>query len=79
MSLEARRLGRSELQVSALGLGCWALGGAMATGDQPLGYAGVDDAEAVRGLRRAVELGVTLFDTADVYGAGQSLSLIHIW
>ena len=76
MSLEARRLGRSELQVSALGLGCWALGGAMATGDQPLGYAGVDDAEAVRGLRRAVELGVTLFDTADVYGAGQSERLL---
>lgn len=69
-----RRLGRSGLQVSALGLGCWALGGAMAAGDQPLGYAAVDEDEAVRGLHRAIELGVTLVDTADAYGAGRSES-----
>src|SRR5512133_554480 len=76
MTVLARRLGRSNLQVSALGLGCWAIGGAMAAGDQPLGYAGVDDAEAVRALHRAVELGVTLFDTADAYGAGHSERLL---
>src|ERR1039458_5237843 len=72
MSLQTRRLGRSDLYVSALGLGCWAIGGAMAAGDQPRGWAGVDDADAVRALRRAVDLGVTLFDTADSYGAGHS-------
>jgi aryl-alcohol dehydrogenase-like predicted oxidoreductase len=76
MTLLTRRLGRSNLEVSALGLGCWAIGGAMAAGDQPLGYAGVDDAEAVRALHRAVELGVTLFDTADAYGAGHSERLL---
>lgn len=71
-----RRLGRSGLNVSALGLGCWAIGGAMAADDQQLGYAGVDDDEARRALRRAVELGVTLVDTADAYGTGHSERLI---
>lgn len=71
-----RRLGRTDLQVSALGMGCWAIGGAMTAGDQPLCYAGVDDAEARRALERAVALGVTLFDTADAYGAGHSERLL---
>ena len=74
--MATRRLGRSDLQVSALGLGCWPIGGALAIGDQPLGYAGVDDEEAQRALERAVERGVTLFDTADVYGAGHSERLL---
>jgi aryl-alcohol dehydrogenase-like predicted oxidoreductase len=48
----------------------------MAAGDQQLGYAGVDDDLAVQGLHRAVELGITLFDTADAYGAGHSERLL---
>lgn len=76
MTSATRRLGRSDLQVSALGLGCWAIGGAMASGDQPLGYAGVNDMEARRALDRAVDLGITLFDTADAYGAGHSERLL---
>jgi aryl-alcohol dehydrogenase-like predicted oxidoreductase len=48
----------------------------MASGAQPLGYAGVDDAQARRALDRAVDLGVTLFDTADAYGAGHSERLL---
>ena len=71
-STPPRRLGTSGLTVSAVGLGCWALGGAMAAGDQPLGYSGVDDAESALALELAVERGVTLFDTADAYGAGHS-------
>jgi aryl-alcohol dehydrogenase-like predicted oxidoreductase len=76
MTVMTRRLGRSNLQVSALGLGCWAIGGAMAAGDQQLGYASVDDDLAVQALHRAVELGITLFDTADAYGAGHSERLL---
>jgi len=48
----------------------------MAAGDQPLGYAGVTDVDSRRALERAVELGVTLFDTADAYGAGHSERLL---
>lgn len=71
-----RRLGRSGLEVSALGLGGWAIGGAMAAGEQSLGYAGTNDDESRVAIRRAVEMGVTLFDTADAYGAGHSERLL---
>ncbi|MBO0868113.1 MAG: aldo/keto reductase [Micromonosporaceae bacterium] len=67
-----RILGRSGIQVSALGMGCWAIGGPFYAGSQPLGWGEVDDEESVRAIRRALELGVTFFDTADVYGAGHS-------
>ena len=71
-----RRLGRSGIEVSALGVGTWALGGAMAAGDQQLGWGAVDDAESVATLRRAVDLGATFIDTADVYGTGHAERII---
>ena len=55
-----------------MGLGCWAIGGPLWQGDRPLGWGRVDDAESIRAIRRAVDLGVTFFDTADLYGAGHS-------
>jgi aryl-alcohol dehydrogenase-like predicted oxidoreductase len=67
-----RVLGRSGIEISALGVGCWAIGGPLWQADQPLGWGEVDDEESVRAVRRAVDLGVTFFDTADVYGAGHS-------
>jgi aryl-alcohol dehydrogenase-like predicted oxidoreductase len=67
-----RKLGRSGITVSALGMGCWAIGGPFWSGDQPLGWGEVDDDESVRAIHRALELGVTFFDTADVYGTGRS-------
>ncbi|MFF7444769.1 MULTISPECIES: aldo/keto reductase [unclassified Streptomyces] len=68
-----RTLGRSGIDVSPLGFGCWAVGGEWSTLDgQPLGWGKVDDDESVRAIRRALDLGVTFFDTADVYGTGHS-------
>ena len=58
-TLPTRRLGPSRLAVSALGLGC------MGMSDF---YGARDDAESTRTLQRAVELGVTFFDTSDMYG-----------
>lgn len=71
-AVPTRRLGRSGLQVSALGLGTWPLGGDMAAGELKLGYAGVDEAETIAALERGLEAGVTLVDTADAYGAGHA-------
>jgi aryl-alcohol dehydrogenase-like predicted oxidoreductase len=71
-----RVLGRSGIEVNALGMGTWALGGPMWAGDQPVGYGTVDDEESVRAIRRAVELGVTLFDTADAYGTGHAEEIL---
>ncbi|WP_030670900.1 aldo/keto reductase [Streptomyces cellulosae] len=68
-----RTLGRTGIEVSALGFGCWAIGGEwQGTDGEPLGWGKVDDEESVRAVRRALDLGVTFFDTADTYGAGHS-------
>lgn len=67
-----RPLGRSGIQVSALGLGCWAIGGPFWRDETPVGWGEVDDDESIRAIRRALELGVNFFDTADVYGTGHS-------
>ena len=72
-ALTTRPLGRSGIEVSALGLGCWAIGGGTVGDDgRTTGWGPVEDTESVRAIRRAFDLGVTLFDTADVYGAGHS-------
>jgi aryl-alcohol dehydrogenase-like predicted oxidoreductase len=65
-----RRLGEQE--VPAIGMGCWAVGGPFWAGTQPLGWGEVNDDESIVSIHRAVELGVTLFDTANVYGCGHS-------
>ncbi len=71
-----RILGRSGISVSAMGVGCWAIGGPAWRGDRPIGWGTVDDAASLAALRRALDLGVTFFDTADVYGAGHSEYLV---
>jgi aryl-alcohol dehydrogenase-like predicted oxidoreductase len=65
-----RRLGRSGIAVSAVGLGGWAIGGPARLDGKPIGWGEVDDEESVRAIRRALDLGITFFDTAGVYGAG---------
>ncbi|WP_433311206.1 aldo/keto reductase [Micromonospora sp. CA-269861] len=68
-----RTLGRSGITVSAIGMGCWAIGGPLWGDDgQPFGWGEVDDDESIRTIHRALDLGVTLFDTASNYGAGHS-------
>jgi aryl-alcohol dehydrogenase-like predicted oxidoreductase len=53
-------------------MGCWAIGGPFWAGETPLGWGEVDDAESIRALHTALDLGVNFFDTANVYGAGHS-------
>ncbi len=67
-----RTLGRSGLEVSGLGFGCWAIGGEWTFNGGPGGWGKVDDDESIRALRRGLELGVTFYDTAANYGAGHS-------
>ncbi|MGE5463639.1 MAG: aldo/keto reductase [Syntrophothermus sp.] len=76
-----RTLGKSKLEVSALGMGCWAIGGPW-DWDQPgqerypVGWGNTDDAESLRALQTARDLGVNFFDTAANYGAGHSEVLL---
>ena len=67
-----RKLGRSGIEVSALGMGCWAIGGPFWEKGTPHGWGEVDDNESLRAIQRALDLGVNFFDTANVYGAGHS-------
>jgi aryl-alcohol dehydrogenase-like predicted oxidoreductase len=67
-----RALGRSGIEVSALGMGCWAIGGPFWDGDTPLGWGEVDDEESIRAVHTTLDRGVNFFDTANVYGAGHS-------
>ncbi|MBI4348016.1 MAG: aldo/keto reductase [Elusimicrobia bacterium] len=66
--MRCRALGRTGLQVSELGFGSWGIGGGLWTDSS--------DADSLAALRRALELGVNLFDTAYVYGDGHSEELI---
>ena len=77
MTTPQRRLGRNGPMVSAIGAGCWAIGGlSEREGGRQHGWYGADDTESIRALHRAYELGVTFFDTADIYGVGHSERLI---
>ena len=72
-----RVLGKSKIEVSAVGMGCWAIGGPW-TWDQPgqapypAGWGDTDDQESIRAVHAAIDLGVNFFDTAANYGAGHS-------
>src|SRR5262249_61723900 len=61
--MEYRPLGRTDLRVSAIGYGCGSVGGLMIRGDRD---------EMTRAVARAIDAGINYFDTARLYGNGQS-------
>lgn len=71
-NINNRTLCRSGIAVSPMGMGCWAIGGPYTNGTTPVGWGQVDDEESIRAIHAAVDAGITLFDTANVYGAGHS-------
>lgn len=73
-----RKLGNTGITVSEIGFGGWAIGGSADAGGTPLGWGKTSDDESLAAIRRAFELGVTFFDTADSYGFGRSESLLGI-
>jgi aryl-alcohol dehydrogenase-like predicted oxidoreductase len=71
-----RNLGNTGINVNAIGMGCWAIGGVWTWMGQPGGWGEVNDAESIRAIQRALELGVQLFDTAAAYGTGHSETIL---
>jgi aryl-alcohol dehydrogenase-like predicted oxidoreductase len=72
MNTADARVSIGGVQVPALGVGTWAIGGDFEVNGKPAGWGAVDDTESIAALRAAYDGGVRLVDTADVYGCGHS-------
>ena len=70
--MKYRKFGNTDLTVSEIGFGMWPIGGTIKAGD----YGVVDQSEAIKAIHRAMELGITLFDTAPAYGDGHGESVL---
>src|SRR4029079_1272149 len=72
-ALPKRRLGRTDMQITPVGFGAWAIGG----GDWSFGWASQDDTASIAAIRHAVERGVNWIDTAAIYGLGHSEDVVR--
>ncbi|MDB5309797.1 MAG: yhdN 1 [Gemmataceae bacterium] len=70
--MQTRRLGNSDMHITPIGFGAWAIGG----GGWAFGWGAQDDAASVAAIREAVDLGVNWIDTAAVYGLGHSEEVV---
>jgi aryl-alcohol dehydrogenase-like predicted oxidoreductase len=66
-----RTLGHSNLELTPLGLGAWAIGG-----PSQFGWGPQDDGESIQTIRRAIERGMNWIDTAPAYGVGHSEDVV---
>ena len=71
-TLEVRAFGKTEMQITRIGFGAWAIGG----GDWQFGWGDQDDAESIAAIHRALDLGINWIDTAAVYGFGHSEEVV---
>lgn len=70
--METRQFGSTDMQITPIGFGSWAIGG----GNWEFGWGAQDDRQAIEAIERAVELGMNWIDTAAVYGLGHSEELV---
>jgi aryl-alcohol dehydrogenase-like predicted oxidoreductase len=70
--MQTRRLGTTELSITPLGFGSWAVGG----GGWQFGWGSQDDGESIAAINRALDLGINWIDTAAVYGLGHSEEIV---
>ena len=70
--MQTKRLGKSDLFITPIGFGSWAVGG----GGWQFGWGTQDDSESINAIRRSVELGMNWIDTAAVYGLGHSEEIV---
>jgi len=71
-----RKFGNTDLLVSEIGFGSWAIGGGAMIGKTAIGWGNSDDTTSREAIYKAVESGINFFDTADIYGLGHSEELI---
>jgi aryl-alcohol dehydrogenase-like predicted oxidoreductase len=74
--MKYRKFGNTDMVVSEVGFGAWAIGGGAMIGNTPIGWGDADDEVSTKAIRAALNAGVNFFDTADIYGLGHSEDLI---
>jgi len=74
--MQYRKFGNTELMVSEIGFGAWAIGGNAQVGATPIGWGEVDDDVSRKAIKAAMEAGINFFDTADFYGLGHSEQIL---
>lgn len=70
--MQTRKLGNSDLEITTLGIGAWAMGG----GDWAFGWGPQDDAQSIEAIRAGIDGGINWIDTAAVYGLGHSEEVV---
>jgi len=70
--MKIRQLGKTDLQLTVVGFGAWAIGG----GGWKFGWGPQDDTESIAAIRKALDLGVNWIDTAAIYGLGHSEEIV---
>jgi aryl-alcohol dehydrogenase-like predicted oxidoreductase len=74
--MQYRKFGNTDLLVSKIGFGAWAIGGGAMIGNTAIGWGDANDHESKKAIHRSLDLGINFFDTADIYGLGHSEQLI---
>ncbi len=74
--MQYRKFGNTELEVSEVGFGAWAIGGAAMIGNLAIGWGDADDATSINAIHASLDIGINFFDTADIYGLGHSEELL---
>lgn len=74
--MQYRKFGNTDLLVSEIGFGAWAIGGNAMVGNTAIGWGKADDAVSAAAIHKALDCGINFFDTADFYGLGHSENLL---
>jgi aryl-alcohol dehydrogenase-like predicted oxidoreductase len=74
--MQYRKFGATELLVSEVGFGAWAIGGGAMIGSTAIGWGNADDAVSEEAIHASLDAGINFFDTADIYGLGHSEELL---
>lgn len=74
--MKYRKFGSTDLFISEIGFGAWAIGGGAMIGTTPIGWGDADDATSVKAIHAALDAGINFFDTADIYGLGHSEGML---
>jgi aryl-alcohol dehydrogenase-like predicted oxidoreductase len=74
--MQCRKFGNTDLVVSEVGFGAWAIGGGAMIGSTPIGWGEADDSISAKAIQVSIDAGINFFDTADIYGLGHSEELL---